>query len=86
MAGLVRYVVSFVMKLKTRAVQIAGITRHPDGNWMMQVARSLTDDDDGFLRGMGYLILDRDALYSGDFRDLLGDSGVKPLLLPGVRI
>src|SRR4029450_12982706 len=30
MAGLVRYVVFFVMLLKTRAVQIAGITRHPD--------------------------------------------------------
>jgi Integrase core domain len=82
MAGLVRYVVFFVMKLKTRAVQIAGVTRHPDANWMMQVARNLTDDDDGFLRGMEYLILDRDPLYSGDFRDLLADSGVKPLLLP----
>jgi putative transposase len=30
MAGLVRHVVLFVMKLNTRTVQIAGITRHPD--------------------------------------------------------
>ena len=29
MGGLVRYVVFFVMKLKTRAVEIAGITRQP---------------------------------------------------------
>ena len=82
MAGLVRYVVLFVMKLKTRTVEVAGITRQPGGSWMTQVARNLTDADDGFLRGMEYLILDRDPLYTAAFRDLLRDSGVKPLLLP----
>ena len=82
MAGLVRHVVLFVMKLKTRAVQIAGITCQPDGSWMTQVAGNLTDADDGFLRGMEYLILDRDPLYTAAFRDLLRDSGVKPFLLP----
>jgi putative transposase len=82
MAGLVRYVVLFVMKLKTRTVKIAGITRQPGGSWMTQVARNLTDADDGFLSGMEYLILDRDPLYTAAFRDLLRDSGVKPLLLP----
>jgi len=81
-AGLVRYVVLFVMKLKTRTVEIAGITSQPDGSWMTQVARNLTDADDGFLSGMEYLILDRDPLYTAAFRDLLRDSGVKPLLLP----
>jgi transposase InsO family protein len=82
MAGLVRYVVLFVVKLKTRTVAIAGITRQPGGSWMTQVARHLTDADDGFLRGMDYLILDRDPLYTAAFRDLLRDSGVKPLLSP----
>jgi len=81
-AGLIRYVVLFVMKLKTRTVEIAGITRQPDENWMTQVARNLTNADDGFLRGMEYLILDRDPLYTAAFRDLLRDSGVKPLRLP----
>ncbi len=70
------------MKLKTRTVEIAGITRQADGRWMTQVARNLTDADDGFLRGMEYIILDRDPLYTAAFRDLLQDSGVKPLLLP----
>jgi hypothetical protein len=37
MGGLVRYVVFFVMKLKTRAVEIAGITRQPDEACMTQV-------------------------------------------------
>jgi hypothetical protein len=81
-AGLIRYVVLFVMKLKTRTVEIVGITSQPDENWMARVARNLTDADDGFLRGMEYLILDRDPLYTAAFRDLLRDSGVKPLRLP----
>ena len=80
--GLVRYVVFFVMKLKTRAVEIAGITCQPDEVWMTQLARNLIDAGDGFLRGVQYLILDRDPLYSAAFRRLLRDSGVKPLLLP----
>jgi hypothetical protein len=51
MGGLVRYVVFFVMKLKTRAVEIAGITSQPHEAWMTQIARNLTDARDGFLRG-----------------------------------
>lgn len=82
LGGLVRYVVFFVMKLKTRTVEIAGITREPDETWMTQVARNLTDTCDGFLRGVHALILDRDPLYTTGFRRLLRDSGVKPLLLP----
>ena len=50
------------MKLKTRAVEIAGITSQPHEAWMTQVARNLTDTHDGFLRGVQYLILDRDPV------------------------
>jgi transposase InsO family protein len=63
-------------------VEIAGITRQPHEAWMTQVARNLTDARDGFLRGVQYLILDRDPLYTTAFRRLLRDSGVKPLVLP----
>ena len=82
MTGLIRYVVLFVMKLKTRTVEIAGITRQPDADWMTQVARNLTGVDDGFLRGVHHLILDRDPLYTVAFRDRLRDSGVTPVRLP----
>jgi len=78
----VRYVVFFVMRLKTRTVEIAGITSEPDGAWMTQLARNLTDSSDGFLRGLQYIILDRDPLYTAAFQRLLRDSGVKPLVLP----
>jgi transposase InsO family protein len=50
--------------------------------WMMQLARNLLDGGDGFLRGVQHLILDRDPLYTAAFRQLLRDSGVKPLVLP----
>jgi putative transposase len=70
------------MKLKTRTVEIVGITSEPDGAWMTQLARNLTDPSDGFLRGVQYVIFDRDPLSTAVFRRLLRESGVKPLVLP----
>jgi transposase InsO family protein len=49
---------------------------------MQQVARNLTDCDDGFLRGKKYLIMDRDTKFTKGFRTLLRESGVKPIILP----
>jgi transposase InsO family protein len=49
---------------------------------MKQTARKLTDPQDGFLRRVRNLILDRDPLYTTAFRRLLRESGVKPSLLP----
>ncbi len=46
--GLVTYYVAFVMELATRRVTCAGITAHPDGTWMNQVGRILTDAVSGF--------------------------------------
>ncbi len=80
--GLVRYFVFFVMKLKTRTVEIAGITRQPHEPWMTQMGRNLTDPDDGFLRDTHHLILDRDPLYTAAFRNLLQNSGVTLVRLP----
>ena len=40
--GLVRYFVLFIIDLRTRRVEIAGIARRPDGNWMKQISRNLT--------------------------------------------
>ncbi|MCP4640100.1 MAG: hypothetical protein GY851_06695, partial [bacterium] len=62
--GLVRHWVFFVMDIKTRRVQIAGITCNPSGAWMKQIARNLTDAEDGFLLKMRYMIIDRDPFAS----------------------
>ena len=41
--GTVRYVVFFVIELKSRAVEIAGTAVDPGEEWMKQGARNLTD-------------------------------------------
>jgi len=48
----------------TRRVQIAGIHADPAEPQMRQMARNLTDCEDGFLKGKRILIHDRDPLYT----------------------
>jgi transposase InsO family protein len=80
--GLVRYHVLFVIEQCTRCVEIAGIVPEPDGRWMAQVARNLTDAVDGFLRGKRYLIHDRSPLFTSVFAEILKAAGVKVVKLP----
>ena len=49
---------------------------------MKQMARNLTDVDDGFLKRTRYLIHDRDPLFTERFREILKPSGVKTVKLP----
>ena len=72
----------FVMELATRKVEIAGITPNPNGAFMAQVARNLTDLEDDFLRGKRFLIHDRDSKFTDQFLEILKDSGVKNIKLP----
>ena len=71
-----------MIELHTRRVQIAGIHPQPDGAWMEQLARNLTDPVDGFLRTARYLIHDRDPLYTRGFGEILKGGGVQPIRLP----
>ncbi len=80
--GLVRYYVLFVIDLKSRRVEIAGIIHQPHGEWMKQIARNMTDSFDGFLVGKKYLIHDRDPLFSKEFREILKTCGVETVRLP----
>ena len=75
-SGLVTHYVLFVIHHATRAVNIAGVTPNPDGAFMTQVARNLTDHVDGFLRDKRYLILDADSKFTAEFRRILEDAGV----------
>jgi putative transposase len=79
--GIIRYYVLFGIRLETREVQIVGITDQPCEIWMKQMARNLTDPLDGFLRGVRYLIMDRDPLYTACFRNMLKDGGTNPVRL-----
>jgi hypothetical protein len=49
---------------------------------MKQVARNLTDVEEGFLLGKAFLIKDRDTKYTEEFRDFLDREGVKPVRCP----
>lgn len=71
------------MELSTRKVFFAPIKLQPDGNYMKQVVRILTDSEDGFLKNKKYLIHDRDPLYkTKGFHDILDGSGITPVKLP----
>ena len=49
---------------------------------MKQIARNLTNCDDGFLNGKRYMLMDRDDKFCGSFRVLLSDAGTEPVRLP----
>ena len=74
--GLVRYHTFFVMNLARREVHIAHIGCQTNGEVMAQVARNLTDAEDGFLKGMDYFICDHDCLYTRQFKSILKSAGV----------
>jgi len=80
---LVRCTVFFVIELATRKVSFAPIKLQPDGAYMKQLAKILTDLEDGFLHGKRYLIHDRDPLYTTEgFHEILKSSGIEPVKLP----
>jgi putative transposase len=80
--GLKRFVVLFFMELSTRRVEIAGIASRANGLWMTQIARNVSDDVDGFLKGKRYLIHDRDPLYTREFLSMLAELGIESVKLP----
>ena len=69
--GLQPFIVLFFIELSTRKVQIAGIASTANGLWMSQIARNLTDAEQGILTGKRYLIHDRDPLFTAE--QLTGD-------------
>jgi len=80
--GLVTYDVLIFIRIRTREVHIAGITRQPDESWMTQIARNLTMVDWGFLACGDYLIHDRDGKYCAAFQKILEAVGIKRVTLP----
>src|SRR5580698_4574308 len=80
--GLVTYYVLFFLHLESRRVSVAGITRHPDQEWMEQIARSATQETWGYLEGCLYVLHDRDTKFCPSFRSVLVAGGVKTMALP----
>ena len=80
--GLVTYYVLFFLHLETRRVSLAGITRHPTEEWMIQMARNAVDEESGYLRGHRYVLHDRDTKFCAEFHQTLATGGLKCLRLP----
>lgn len=80
--GLVTFYLLFVIELATRRIHFAGCSPQPDAPWMKQVARNLTDCEDGFLHGQRYLLHDRDGKFTADFTELLAAEQVTCVKLP----
>jgi ABC transporter substrate binding protein (PQQ-dependent alcohol dehydrogenase system) len=80
--GLVTYYVLFFIHLESRRVDIAGITVHPNEQWMKQMARNATMEEWGTLRDCRYLLHDRDTKYTQSFRAIIKSGRVKTLMLP----
>ncbi len=80
--GLVTYYVLFFIGLESRRVSLAGVTRHPTAEWMLQMARNATDHSSGALLGTRFLLHDRDTKFCRAFQDVLRAAGYRPLMLP----
>jgi transposase InsO family protein len=80
--GLLRFMILFFIDLSTRKVEIAGIAQMANGLWMDQIARNLTDAEQGMLTGKRYLIHDRDPLFTAEFLKMIADAGVESVKLP----
>ena len=80
--GLVTYYLLFVMEIAARRVHFAGCTTNPDEPWMKQIARNLTDCEEGFLNSTRFLIMDRDTKFTEGFCGILEGEGVEVVKLP----
>lgn len=76
LGGLVEYFVLFFIQPGTRQVHIAGITTNPDGDWMAQQARNLSMFFADRPEAARYVVCDRDAKFTAEFRAILKSDGV----------
>jgi transposase InsO family protein len=79
--GLVTYYTVFVIDVASRRVVLAGSTPWPNELFMRQVVRSLVMHE-GFLAAHRVLICDRDAKWSQEIREQLGDAGIDVVQTP----
>jgi transposase InsO family protein len=80
--GLVTHYVLFCVRLASREVKIAGVTTRPDDLLMIRSRANLTDSQKTFLRGIRFLIMDRDTKYTDGFRVCFAREGIVAIRLP----
>jgi putative transposase len=77
-----RLYVLFVIRLSTREVYLLGITEHPTGAFVTQVARNFVADLAEAGRSVKFLIRDRDAKYTASFDEVFRSEGTRVIKTP----
>jgi putative transposase len=75
------YVVFFI-ELGTRQVRLAGVTRHPNGLWVVQRARELSMERPEGTTTPRFLIRDRDSKFARAFDDVFASDGTQVIKTP----
>jgi putative transposase len=74
--------VLFFIELGTRQVRLAGVTRHPNGLWVVQRARELSMERPEGTTTPRFLIRDRDSKFARAFDDVFASDGTQVIKTP----
>jgi len=74
--------VLFVIELSTRKVHILGVTEHPTGAFVTQVARNLIGDLVDRGRSVKFLVRDRNAKFTTSLDEVFHSEGIRVIKTP----
>jgi transposase InsO family protein len=77
-----RLYVLFVIELGSRRVHLRGVTAHPSGPWVTQVARNLSGEFIEQNRRFEFLIRDRDTKFTASFDEVFFSEGIRIIRTP----